>query len=226
MNTCNLPILYNENLFNLNNNFHINICEEDWGTYLCIDNFWQYPEEINEYAMLIPTTKLSGIYDIEDNGKDFYDGRSHFVLPKKLLFHHVLEDIVKKFFNILPKPMDEDTLSSSILANNIFSMTEQCFENHKNCFYSPHNDGPDVIACLSYFNQEYDEEDGTAIFPRIGLTKIQSPWMSEVKPIGFLKAKYNRIIIYDGSIPHASTISKRWITEIRHSMVYFMKVYK
>lgn len=220
MKNFQLPPMLDLNVFDVNENFDILTYSDTWGDFLVIDNFWKNPKLLNKYAMMMPTCRLAGIYDMEHNGKEFYDGRSYYVLPKKLQFQEVLEDIINQFFNL--NHIEQDTF---YLANNLFSLTEECYNNNKNNYYAPHVDGDNVIACITYLNDEYEDTDGTGIFSRDALTKNHSPWVSS-EMIGFLPAKFNRLIIYEGSVPHASIINRRWITEVRHSMLYFMMVDK
>jgi hypothetical protein len=225
MNNINLPDLITSDIFSVNN-FDVKVYSDTWGDYLVIDDFWTYPDKIHELALKIPTVKLAGAYDVPANGTEYYDGRSQFVFYKKELFISVLEDIVNKCFNLIP--VDISTEKTFLLSNNLFNITPEAYLKYKNCYYGPHQDGPNTIASITYFNKEYDDTDGTAIFNKHGLHKTSQSWVehSDVNKIGFLPAKYNRLIIYDGNVHHASTIGPRWATDVRHTMVYFMEVYK
>jgi len=225
MNNLNLPEIIDLDIFSVNN-FNVEVYRDSWGDYLVIDDFWMYPDKIYELALKTPTVKLPGAYDNANNGIDYYDGRSHFVFYKKPFFTNILEDIVLKCFNLNPVDISQERLFH--IANNLFNTTPEYYNKHKNSFYAPHVDGDNVIAAISYLNKEYEDYDGTVIFRKHGLHYTLGGWVNseDNDKIGFLPAKFNRLILYDGSVYHASAISHRWITDIRHTMVYFMEVYK
>lgn len=223
--SLNLPPLIEPEIFELND-FKVQVYRDKCGDYLVIDNFWAYPDKINELALLTPTVKLQNAYNTVHNGTKYYDGRSHFIFYAKPLFISVLEDIVNKMFNITH--IDVGTQATHMMANNLFNITPKEYSERRNYYYGPHTDGSDVIACISYLNKEYSPQDGTVMFNRDGLHEEFEPWVkkSDVNTLGFLPAAYNRMIIYDGNIHHSSSITSRWVNEIRHSMVYFMQTYK
>jgi len=223
MNTPNLPLLITPDLFKINN-FNVNVYNASWGDFLVIEDFWCYPDKIHETALKVPTVKLQGVYNVEENGSEYYDGRSHFIFYEKQLFMDVIEDVISKCFNLT---MDIDPNQKLFtLSNNIFSMSSKSYSNYGSCYYGPHEDGEKTIAAITYLNKEYDEEDGTVMFDGHGFHKTPQAWVekTDVTRIGFLPAKYNRLIIYDGSIHHASAITSRWVNATRHTMVYFSHV--
>ena len=216
----NLPLLITPELFSINN-FNVNVYNSSWGDFLVIEDFWTYPDKIHEAALKIPTVKLQGVYNVDANGTEYYDGRSHFIFYEKQLFMDVIEDIIIKCFNLA---IDIDPNQKLFpLSNNIFTMSEESYSKYGQCYYGPHEDGSKTIASITYLNREYDEEDGTVMFNGSGFHKSPQAWVekSDVSKIGFLPAKYNRLIIYDGSVHHASSITSKWINNIRHTMVYF-----
>lgn len=222
MNNFNLPELITPDIFSVNN-FDIKVYNDTWGDFLVVDDFWTYPDKIHDLAFKTPTVKLKGAYDVPENGTEYYDGRSQFVFYTKPLFTYVLEDVVSKCFNITPLDISDNKMF--FLSNNLFTITPEAYSKHKNKYYGPHEDGANVIAAISYFNKEYDLVDGTAVFNKQGLHKTAEAWVdnTDVEQIGFLPAKFNRLILYDGSVYHASSLSSRWMSEVRHSMVYFME---
>jgi hypothetical protein len=225
MNNFNLPDLIDPEIFAVNN-FDVKVYQDTWGDYLIIDDFWTYPDKIHELSFKIPTVKLKGAYDVPANGTEYYDGRSHFIFYTKPLFTYILEDIVNKCFNLIPADISNNRMF--FLSNNLFTITPKSYLRYQNSYYGPHEDGNSTIAAITYFNKEYEAVDGTAMFNKQGLHKTSQAWVdqSDVDQIGFLPAKYNRLILYDGSVYHASSISSKWINNVRHSMVYFMEVYK
>lgn len=218
MEMITLPSLIEDDVFNVNKNLNINVKETSWGNYIEIDNFWEYPEKIHEIALKIPCTRLQGIYDVEENGKDYFDGRSYFNFHKEILFHDVLVDVITKIYSV--SHLDHQNLS---LGNNIFNWNRKCFLKNKDNGYSPHSDGDNVIACLWYMNSEYDKTDGTGIYSNIGKHSKQSPWIDNSNLIDVLEAFPNRLVIYDGAVSHSSIVGERWINDVRHSMVHFLE---
>jgi hypothetical protein len=220
MKKINLPQLITSELFEINN-FDVKIYSASWGDFLIIDDFWKYPDKIHKAALKIPTVKLKGSYNVNENGSEYYDGRSHFIFYERQLFMDVIDDVISKCFNV--NLYTDPTQILFPLSNNIFNIKEKYFEKYCKSYYGPHEDGNNTIAAISYLNEEYDEDDGTVMFDGNGFHKTSQAWVekSDVAEIGFLQAKYNRLIIYDGSIHHASSITKRWINDIRHTIVYF-----
>lgn len=220
MNNLNLPLLIDPESFSINN-FDVQVYNATWGDFLVIEDFWTYPDKIHEMALKIPTVKLQGVYDVDANGTEYYDGRSHFIFYEKQLFMDVIEDVISKCFNLT---IDIDPYQKLFsISNNIFNISKKSYIKYENCYYGPHEDGPKTIAAISYLNKEYSETDGTVMFDGSGYHKTPQAWVekTDVSSIGFLQAKYNRLIIYDGSVHHASSITPRWINDIRHTMVYF-----
>jgi hypothetical protein len=213
----NLPILIEDSLFDVNKNIHINVKTPSWGNYIEVDNFFVNFKKIHEIALTMPCTRLHGMYDVKENGQDYFDGRSYFYFHKTVLFHDVVKDIIEKVYNV--KNLTEQTLN---LGNNIFTWNQTCYDNNKNNGYSPHSDGENIVACLWYMNEEYDEEDGTGIYAKPSLYSKQSPWIPNDTLVDVIQAKPNRLVIYDGDVYHAAKVGKRWISDIRHSMVHFL----
>jgi len=211
------PILIEDSLFDVNQNIRINVKTTSWGNYIEVDNFFKNYKDINKIALTIPCTRLHGMYDVEENGQDYFDGRSYFYFHKTILFHDVVKDIIEKVYSI--EDLTEQTVN---LGNNIFTWNEKSYEENKNNGYSPHTDGENIIACLWYMNEEYDDNDGTGIYAPPPLYSKQSPWISNETLIDVMPAKPNRLVIYDGSVHHAARVGKRWISDIRHTMVHFL----
>ena len=214
----NLPLLIEDNVFDVNPDLNINVIETSWGNYIEVDNFWTYPEKIHDIALKIPCMRLQGIYDVSENGQDYFDGRSYFNFHKEILFHDVLIDIVVKIYSVAY--VEHQNLN---LGNNIFNWNNKCYQENKHNGYSPHSDGENVIACLWYMNSEYDENDGTGIYSSIGKYTKNSPWIDNSNLVNVLKAAPNRLVIYDGAVLHSSIVGERWIKNIRHSMVHFLE---
>lgn len=213
-----LPILIEDDLFDVNQNLNINVVESSWGNYIEVDDFWKYPEKIHDIALTIPCTRLHGMYDVRENGQDYFDGRSYFYFHKEILFHNVVKDIILKIYDV--KDLEHQNLT---LGNNIFTWNKKCCEENKDNGYSPHKDGFNIIACLWYLNNSYDEEDGTGIYAGHSKYTKQSPWIKNDTLVDKIKAKSNRLVIYDGDVHHAALVGKKWITETRHSMVHFLE---
>jgi len=220
MNNPNLPLLITPDLFEINN-FDVNVYNASWGDFLVIEDFWRYPDKIHDISLKMPTVKLQGFYNVKENGLEYYDGRSQFFFYEKPLFMYVMEDVISKCFDVVVHVDPNQKLFT--ISNNIFNIDREYYSKYNSCYYGPHNDGENAIASITYLNKEYDEEDGTVMFDGEGLHKSNQPWVekSNVSEIGFLPAKYNRLIIYDGSVHHASAITSRWINDLRHTMVYF-----
>lgn len=212
-----LPILLEDDVFDVNPDLYLEVMTPEWGNYIVVDNFWKNFEYINEVALTMPCTRLHGMYDVKENGRDYYDGRSYFYFHKEILFHHVVKDIIEKIYSVVD--LEPQTLN---LGNNIFTWNEKCFNENKNNGYSPHRDGENVIACLWYMNLEYDDEDGTGIYAKDSIYEKQSPWIKNDTLVDVLQAKPNRLVIYDGDVHHAARVGRRWISDIRHSMVHFL----
>lgn len=214
-----VPELIDDWIFDINENLNLNVIERPWGNYIEVDNFWKYPEKIHEVSLRMPCIRLHGMYDVQENGQDYFDGRSYHYFAKPLVWHDALCDIVKKVYNV------NDVINQDLmLGNNIFTWNEKCYNENKNMGYSPHIDGYDIIACLWYMNPEdlYTEEDGTGIYAGGTIYKKQSPWIYNDKMVDKLSAKYNRLVIYDGGVHHAALVGPKWIGRVRHSMVHFL----
>ena len=223
--------------FQVNENLEYDLLEESWGNYIRVKNFWKYPEKISEIVLNTPCIKLpSSIYN-KHNGSKYFDGRSHLVFPTQMLFSDVTKHLISDNFKIDKQFLKVKWQSPTLLLNNVFKfLDESTYEKYKNCSYAPHKDGIDQIACIWYMNKNYLEEDGTGIYDRtISDTEecrfnlLESPWSSEPNRIGLINAEYNSLVIYNGDIPHAQSLTKNWIDENRITMVQFYhdtRVYK
>lgn len=230
-------ILYDYNeIFKVNDNLEFDLIEEEWGNYVRVKNFWKYPDKISEIILNTPCVKLPAAIYHKNNGEKYFDGRSHFVFPTNMLFSDVTKHLISENFKIDKKFLKLKWSSPTILFNNVFEILDDTFNNYEEYAYAPHRDGIDQIACIWYMNQTYIEGDGTALYDisiseteECKMNLLNSPWSKEPKKIGLIPAEYNSLVIYEGNIPHAQSITKHWHSEKRMTMVQFYndtRVYK
>ena len=208
-------------VFEVNETLDIQVKEESWGRYIYVDNFWKRPEEIKKLSLSTHPIKLPGIYSSKDNGKKYYDGRIQFAFYDVPKFSEVIYHIAVTFFNQDPNKLRIRWDNPFILFGNIFQMFDKKFNKYKTHHYVPHTDGETHIAATWYMNENYAEGEGTGLYTNIE-SPTKSPWCKDSKLLGVIPAKYNRLVMYHGNIPHAQIVTERWFTEKRISLVQFL----
>jgi len=176
--------------------------------YLYIDNFYKRPKEI--YKMLKESWHPNWKIDVEGrNFVDYYDCRTEVHLSSE------------KTINFLKDILNNQNVYCEKISFNIFSWINK---PNKNIQFLPHTDygQKNVLVYL-----DKSSSGGTAFYEEI-------PNEDEYKDIRYditglekhvIPAKFNRCVIFDGSIPHGGYIedhSKYSNGKWRYNAVYFV----
>lgn len=229
--------LYNTSeVFEINEELDCDLIKEEWGSYIRVKNFWKNPEKVREVFLNSPCHPLSGACYATENGTKYFDGRNEICFMDQPQFSNVVFYIICKYFNIDNRFLDLKWKLPTILFGNVFQMYDRNSNPFDTHYYAPHRDGLNQIACTWYMNENYVDGEGTSIYDKsiseteeCYLNIIDSPWTKSVERVGHIQAEYNSLVIYDGSIPHGQSITERWFSEPRLSLVQFFidkRVYK
>ena len=100
---------------------------------------------------------------------------------------------------------------------------ENSWNDYKNCYWWPHTDNG--YNGIVYFNNDC----GTNLYEDLGwdinVSEHEEPWRPKAyyDLIKTIKPKYNRMVLFDGMIPHAMDIcnNKFFAKEYRKNQAFF-----
>ena len=183
---------------------------EDKPIYI-IDNFYKNPEKIEDYFFNrdVPLWKINEKHSYNNI---YFEDRRLGKLDEKLI----------PVYDFLSKLCNQKYLKPYI-STNMTCFYKNSFNDYKNCFWWPHIDNG--YNGIVYFN----DDCGTNLYKDLGwdTDSIEhfEPWRPKAyyDIIKTLKAKYNRMVLFDGTIYHAMNIynDKYFGKEYRKNQVFF-----
>ena len=188
-----------------------------------IDNFYKYPDEINDYLFKEPAP-LHKEYDNPTYNNVFFEDRRLRTYDKRL---EPVLDFLSKFSS--QKPLLYD------ITTNQTRFNDDEFNDYKNCIWWPHVD--EGYNGIVYFNKN-DTECGTNLYSEItdigemkdydSIPEHSAPWRQKekYKKIKTLIPKYNRLVLFDGyKFPHGMNIvnDRYFSNEYRNNQVFFFE---
>ena len=197
-------------MFRLNEELQIINCPSNRPIFI-IDDFYENPKEVEDYLF----NRNSPLWKINDAGSKngvYFEDRRFSIYDERLreAYDYLSELCGQKYFSC-----DVNT--------NMTRFTKDSFNDYENCIWWPHKDtGYNGIV---YFS----DECGTCLYEDLGVdgdtVEHREPWRPKdnYKVLEKLVAKYNRMVLFDGMIPHAMDIcSDRYFgEEYRKNQVFF-----
>ena len=188
-------------MFELNKNLEIKEELFNDSIIYTIDNFYQYPQQLEKYLFSdIPSLPFHKGDEKPSYNGTYFEDRRH---PARNSLQ------LKKVYDFLSDLCGQEYDSHDI-ATNCARFKRHEFNDYENCHWWPHTDtGYNGIV---YFND--DNENGTNFYnelkPLPEVNEHYAPWRSkdEFELIKHLEPKYNRLVFFDGwKFPHGMNIS-------------------
>jgi hypothetical protein len=211
------PFLHHE-LFEINDNLEPEVKKVGEYQYLCIDNFYKNPYQINQMF------KESWIqnFKIHPNGsnfKDYYDCRSHIPMD------YYGFDNENKTENYLKNLLNLKDHYCHRINTNVFSWINPPQSSFQ---FTPHTDPSyNILVYLDDISS-----GGTALYEKLPISDksetmdIRNDITKEGINFDVIPSAMNRCVIFDGNIPHGGYIedhSKYSNGNWRYNTVYFFK---
>ena len=204
-------------MFELNKNLEIKEELFNDSIIYTIDNFYQYPQQLEKYLFSdIPSLPFHKGDEKPSYNGTYFEDRRH---PARNSLQ------LKKVYDFLSDLCGQEYDSHDI-ATNCARFKRHEFNDYENCHWWPHTDtGYNGIV---YFND--DNENGTNFYnelkPLPEVNEHYAPWRSkdEFELIKHLEPKYNRLVFFDGwKFQHGMNISndRYFDQEYRKNQVFF-----
>ena len=204
-------------MFELNKNLKIKEELFNDSIIYTIDNFYQYPQQLEKYLFSdIPSLPFHKGDEKPSYNGTYFEDRRH---PARNSLQ------LKKVYDFLSDLCGQEYDSHDI-ATNCARFKRHEFNDYENCHWWPHTDtGYNGIV---YFND--DNENGTNFYnelkPLPEVNEHYAPWRSkdEFELIKHLEPKYNRLVFFDGwKFQHGMNISndRYFGEEYRKNQVFF-----
>ena len=204
-------------MFELNKNLEIKEELFNDSIIYTIDNFYQYPQQLEKYLFSdIPSLPFHKGDEKPSYNGTYFEDRRH---PARNSLQ------LKKVYDFLSDLCGQEYDSHDI-ATNCARFKRHEFNDYENCHWWPHKDtGYNGIV---YFND--DNENGTNFYnelkPLPDVNEHYAPWRSkdEFELIKHLEPKYNRLVFFDGwKFQHGMNISndRYFGEEYRKNQVFF-----
>ena len=204
-------------MFELNKNLEIKEELFNDSIIYTIDNFYQYPQQLEKYLF----RDISSLPFHKGDEKPSYNGtyfedRRH---PAKNNLQ------LKKVYDFLSDLCDQEYDSHDI-ATNCARFKRHEFNDYENCHWWPHRDGG--YNGIVYFND--DDKHGTCFYQELvekpDMPEHYQPWGAKKDFIVLktLEPKYNRFVFFDGyRFPHGMNIctDRYFGAEYRKNQVFF-----
>jgi hypothetical protein len=199
------------NIFEINNSTLTKVNEY----YYIIDNFYKYPNEVNNFFKQNAPYVHKWIEINSKNCKDFLDLRHY-------LFNLNFIKTEKKIYEIFNR--NTEHAKGMIMTN--FTKFNNIKDNYKYNYWWPHSD-PGAFTCLIYLNNP--SCDGTNIYERLEEnqgTEHSNPWQDKKKfnLITNIPSKYNRLIAFKSSMCHGLAYNNhQFKNNFRKNQVIFVR---
>lgn len=200
-------------MFHLNKNLEIKIemvCDKP---LFIIDNFYKEPNKICDYLFNrdVPLWKM----DEKPSYNNVYFEDRRFIKIDPRLY---------EAYNFLSK-LCRQNYRQPLIVTNMTRFYKNSFNNYKNCFWWPHVD--DGYNGIVYFS----DDCGTNLYKDKTMGEETSEHYDSWRPkeyydiIKTIKAKFNRMVLFDGKIPHAMNIynDKYFAEEYRKNQAFFFE---
>ena len=198
-------------MFELNKNLEV---KEDFllgSKIYTVDNFYKDPEEVSDYLFNreVPLWKLE---ERPSYNSVYFNDR------RLIQTDFRLYDVYNFLSGLCGMSYDLPTIFT-----NITRFSNNDFNDYENCFWWPHLDNG--YNGIVYFS----DECGTCLYEDLGVdgdtVEHREPWRPKdnYKVLETLVPKYNRMVLFDGMIPHGMNIcSDRYFgEEYRKNQVFF-----
>lgn len=219
-------------MFELNPNLKVKKeCVQNYPIYL-VDNFYKNPDEVSDYLFNrdVPLWKIGEQPSF--NSKHFFDHR---------LIDH--DDRIYPAYKFITEIFDSTYQLDNVVITNMTRFLDNPFNNYKEKYWWPHIDSDkrgQMLNAIVYLNKN-EENSGTNLYdPEVmnnpgWKSRQKYPehffcWAtkSNFKIIKTFKSIYNRLVIFDGSIPHGMNITndRFFGNEYRCNQVFFLNKYQ
>jgi len=197
-------------VFELNKKLEVINCPSKRPIFI-IDDFYENPKEVENYLF----SKLPPLWKI--NEKPSYNS-IHFEDRRLIKEDERLLDVV----NYLSKLCGQRPDTYQIVTNQT-RFYKHDFNDYENCIWWPHSDNG--YNGIVYFS----DKCGTCLYEDLGVdgdtVEHFEPWRPKenYKVLETIDAKYNRMVLFDGIIPHGMNICNDTYfgEEYRKNQVFF-----
>jgi hypothetical protein len=182
-------------IFSINDLSNLNLETHDGSKFYWMDDFYVNPDLVYEYITSIEPPIWKD-WETPSYNMIYFEDRRH------MINHPGMCNVEDKLSQILGQNISGD----ANIVTNFTRFKKDSFNNYKTHYWWPHNDGG--YNAVIYLNKDIKEEFmGTHIYDPINPEVLERPENEHYRPwtlksdwkIKFsFKAKYNRIVIFDG----------------------------
>ena len=186
-----------------------------------IDNFFKNPDEIYKQVF----TELGQLHKkTEENSLN----EIFFIDRRKEIRGEIVEDINK----IVKKLTNQSPITQCFYTNETLFFDEPFNDTEKNFWWMHIDHGYNMIIYMSKDGDScgtnlYCAEDYYSNHIHYGSEHL-NPWIpkEKIKSLKHLEGRYNRLVLFDGKIPHGMNLVKgKFINEYRRNIVGFYADY-
>ena len=200
-----------KDMIELNKNLKVEIEYIKKTSIFTIDNFYKHPKKIDNY-LFNRNVPLWKIEEKPSYNNVYFEDRRFIKIDSRLY----------EAYNFLSK-LCKQNYKEPWIKTNMTRFYENSWNDYKNCYWWPHTDSG--YNGIVYFNNDC----GTNLYEDLGwdenVNEHEEPWRPKAyyDLIKTIKPKYNRMVLFDGMIPHAMDIcnNKFFAEEYRKNQAFF-----
>ena len=199
-------------MFELNRNLKVIVNRIYDTPIFIIDKFYKYPDEVYNYLFNRDNIPLWKVNESPTNNGIYFEDR------RLVEYDERLEDVYNFLSDLCEQPYFDCEITT-----NMTRFAKHSFNDYENCIWWPHSDtGYNGIV---YFN----DTCGTNLYEDLGIDgdsiEHYEPWRwkENYKLLMTIEPKYNRMVLFDGVIPHGMNITNDYYfdREYRENQVFF-----